>query len=103
MTNVICVSKARGRPRSTRPFGLTKAEIRVLIHAAAGYTTEQTARILVVDPETVKTHRAAAADRLGARGTTNAVALALIYGVFSEIDRQSIAELATTRLRSKAA
>jgi DNA-binding CsgD family transcriptional regulator len=82
---------------------LTQRELRVLLFAAAGHTTKTTAARCGVSPETVRAQRDSCRKKLGATSIANAVALALIRGVFSEHLEQKIAEVAAGRIRREAA
>lgn len=56
---------------------LSPSETRALERAAYGDTTEQIAQEMALSFETVKTYQARARLKLGARNTTNAVAIAI--------------------------
>jgi DNA-binding CsgD family transcriptional regulator len=56
---------------------LPRRQREVLIWAARGKTTLDTAEILGISPRTVEVHRLEAARALGAANVTNAVAIAL--------------------------
>jgi DNA-binding CsgD family transcriptional regulator len=56
-------------------------EIQVLAAAAEGLCAQETARRLFLSQWTVKDYRKRAIERLGARNTTHAVALALRQGL----------------------
>jgi DNA-binding CsgD family transcriptional regulator len=62
---------------------LTHGETRALAYAAAGYTTPQAARLLGLGDETLKTQLKAAREKLGARNTTHAVAIAIRGGAIA--------------------
>jgi DNA-binding CsgD family transcriptional regulator len=53
----------------------------VLIHAAHGLECKESARLAGLSPETIKDHRKAAMDRIGATNITQAVAIAIRTGV----------------------
>ncbi len=66
---------------SARPHGvLTRNEARVLAFSAAGFSRDETARLLRVGSETVKSQRESALRKLRARNTAHAVALAFARG-----------------------
>lgn len=71
---------ARLRPSPRRHGGLSRGEARVLVFSAAGYGRAETARLLQVGAETVKSQRASALRKLGARNTAHAVAIAFARG-----------------------
>lgn len=62
------------------PRGITPQRIRVLTHAARGYTTEQIAHRMGLSGTTINGHFQAAYAALGARDRTHAVVLAIRYG-----------------------
>lgn len=60
---------------SARPYGLlSRNEARVLAFSAAGFSRDETARLLRVGPETVKSQRESVLRKLRARNTAHAVA-----------------------------
>ena len=63
--------------RYTTSEAATPAELKVLQAAAQGYSTRTTAMILGLTMYTIADQRKAAIRRLGARNTTNAVAIAV--------------------------
>lgn len=66
---------------SARPFGvLSRNEARVLAFSAAGFNRDESARLLRVGAETVKTQRQSVLRKLRARNTAHAVALAFAGG-----------------------
>lgn len=72
---------ARPLRPSARPFGvLSRNEARVLAFSAGGYNRDETARLLLVGPETVKSQRTSIQRKLGARNTAHAVAIAFARG-----------------------
>lgn len=70
----------RLRPRDSgeQMEALNAREMEVLLHAAAGRDTGETATLLNLSAETVKTHRKRAIAKLRARNMTHAVALVAI-------------------------
>ena len=60
---------------------LTPALVRVLEGAAAGESAIETAGRLHVSPATVRSQRAVLVQRLGARNTANAIAIAYRFGL----------------------
>lgn len=56
---------------------LTTRQKEVLQHAADGYSSQESAELLGLSPESVKAHRKLLLKKLGARSMTNAVALAV--------------------------
>lgn len=60
---------------------LTDRELAVLEHAADGSTNVEIGRALIVSPETVKTYKRQLFEKLEARNTTHAVAIAFRQGV----------------------
>lgn len=80
------MSKIQGQPISTGcPFfvarKLTGRELEVLNLAALGLTSKGIARRLSIAEVTVKKHRQAACEALGAANITNAVARAIQQGL----------------------
>lgn len=66
---------------AARPHGvLSRSEARVLAFSAAGYSRDETARLLRVGAETVKSQRESVLRKLRARNTAHAVALAFARG-----------------------
>ncbi|MGI5441667.1 helix-turn-helix domain-containing protein [Streptomyces shenzhenensis] len=59
---------------------LTPKQLDILAGAAAGETSEDTSRRLLMPFNTVKTHRQRAVRKLGARGITHAVAIVVAAG-----------------------
>jgi DNA-binding CsgD family transcriptional regulator len=69
---------------SARPHGvLSRGEARVLVFSASGFSRDETAQLLGLGPETVKTQRQSAQRKLGARNTAHAVALAFARGLLT--------------------
>lgn len=68
-------------PANPRGNGCTEAEVRVLQAAAKGWSAPKTATSYGVSLETVKSQRASALKRLGARNITQAVAIAWREGI----------------------
>lgn len=69
---------------STRSYGgLSRGEARVLVFSAAGFSRDETAQLLNVGAETVKSHRRSAQRKLSARNTTHAVAVAFARGLLT--------------------
>jgi DNA-binding CsgD family transcriptional regulator len=62
---------------------LSPGETRVLAYAAAGYSVPQSARLLERSPETLKEQLKNAREKLGARNTTHAVAIAIRRGLIA--------------------
>lgn len=62
------------------PRGITPQRIRVLTHAANGYTAEQIAYRLNLSATTINHHFQAVYAALGARDRTHAVVLAIRHG-----------------------
>lgn len=90
---------SRGLRPSARPFGvLSRGEARVLVFSASGFSRDETARLLNLGPETVKTQRQSVLRKLQARNTTHAVALAFAHGhLTAEILARVIAYVEATR------
>lgn len=66
---------------SARPHGLlSRGEARVLAFSAAGYSRDETARLLQVGAETVKSQRESVLRKLRARNTAHGVAVAFVRG-----------------------
>lgn len=63
-----------------RDCPLTPAQLTVLIAAAAGESTGDTARRLLIPYDTIRSRRQRIATRLAARNTTHAVAIAVAAG-----------------------
>jgi len=76
-------SSGSGRPAGPSPpeVRLTPRERECLVWAARGKTAWETSRILNNSESAVKKHLASAAEKLGARTRTHAVALALVRGI----------------------
>lgn len=68
-------------PRPDAPVQLTNQQLGVLIGLALGDSTEDTARHLCLSAFTVKTHRRLAYRKLGARSGSEAIAIAMSYGL----------------------
>jgi DNA-binding CsgD family transcriptional regulator len=60
---------------------LTPVELQVLRHASNGLRNRETAEAMKRSIETVKTHRKHAIEKLGAKNTANAVAIAVRAGL----------------------
>lgn len=73
-----------GLVRNSGKSGLTPREVEVLRLLADGLSHEEIGRQLEIGPETVRTHARKAADRLGARTRTQAVAKAIRLGLLAE-------------------
>lgn len=65
---------------------LTERELEILRLAAAGRQTEEIAALLVVSPNTVKTHLSHAYQKLGARNRSEAIRVAIHCGCISTSD-----------------
>jgi DNA-binding NarL/FixJ family response regulator len=63
------------------PEELSSREREVLLHAAKGLSSKQVAQELFISDRTVQTHLASIYDKLGAKNKTEAMLLALKYGV----------------------
>lgn len=98
MKTTVMTTQPRRRARR-----LTQRELRVLLFAAAGYTTQATAKRLGVQPETVRTQRDSCRKKLGATSIANAVALALVHNLFSQQREQQVAQIAAVRLDRRGA
>jgi RNA polymerase sigma factor FliA len=72
---------AAARRPAARVDGLSAPELEVLADAAAGATARETAKRLRRSAETVKTHRKAAIEKLGARNMCQAVSNAHKLGI----------------------
>lgn len=72
-----------GLVRPSAPSELTPREVEVLGLIAEGLSHDEIGRRLEIGPETVRTHARKAADRLGARTRTQAVATAIRLGFLS--------------------
>jgi DNA-binding CsgD family transcriptional regulator len=70
-------------PTNVRPM-LSRQETRVLRYLAAGFTTEETAEAIGRGEETVKTHRATLAKKLGARNASHSVKRAYDTGILKQ-------------------
>ena len=73
-----------GLVRNSGKSGLTPREVEVLRLLADGLSHEEIGRQLEIGPETVRTHARKAADRLGARTRTQAVAKAIRLGLLPD-------------------
>ena len=73
-----------GLVRGSTQSGLTPREVEVLCLLADGHSHEEIGRRLEIGPETVRTHARKAADRLGARTRTQAVAKAIRLGLLPD-------------------
>jgi DNA-binding CsgD family transcriptional regulator len=76
------VTDQRGQDRGDRPLALEASslsarELEVLGLAADGYTGREIAGLLALAPSTVQSHLHNTYEKLGARGRTSAVAMAL--------------------------
>ncbi len=60
---------------------LTPREHQMLQHAANGYSSRETARVMWLTPRTVKFHRSNAIRKMDARNITEAVARAIREGL----------------------
>lgn len=67
--------------RAESPVELTNQQIAVLSGLAGGETPTETARRMCISSSTVKTHRKGAYKRLGAKTGSQAIALAMAYGL----------------------
>ena len=65
------------------PFFISARQCEVLRLAAAGLCDSEIARELVLSVHTVRSHLRTIRERLGARNTTHAVAIALVQGCIS--------------------
>jgi DNA-binding NarL/FixJ family response regulator len=74
------IRKLLGEPREGADHLLSKREREVLAMLASGLTLEQIASMLVLSPETVRTHVRNAGRRLGGRTRVHTIALALQNG-----------------------
>jgi DNA-binding NarL/FixJ family response regulator len=72
-----------GLVRGSARSALTPREVEVLRLLADGLSHEEIGRQLEIGPETVRTHARKAADRLGARTRTQAVAKAIRLGLLT--------------------
>ncbi len=63
------------------PEQLSVREREVLLLAAKGYSSKEVAKLLFISERTVQTHLASIYDKLGSRNKTEALLLALKYGV----------------------
>jgi DNA-binding NarL/FixJ family response regulator len=77
----LAVAALRGQTRGATQ--LTARELDVLVLLAEGLSHEEIGRRLGIASETVRTHARKAADRLGARTRTQAVATAIRLGLIS--------------------
>jgi len=75
---------AEAPARNSRPAGLTRRELEVLRLIAAGRTTREIARELVVSEPTVERHITNLYGKIGARGRADATAFAMREGLGSE-------------------
>jgi DNA-binding NarL/FixJ family response regulator len=73
-------------PADERGLGarLTPPELDALRSAACGDTVKDSARLQFKSPETIKSHRGTASLKLGARNITQAVSLAIRYGLLRD-------------------
>jgi DNA-binding CsgD family transcriptional regulator len=62
---------------------LTKREQEVLRHVAAGLTTQESARVLLVSPKTVDNHKQRIFNKLDVQSQAHAVAVAYRIGILS--------------------
>ncbi len=60
---------------------LSGREREVLLYAARGLSSKEIAKDLIISERTVQTHLASIYDKLGARNKTEAMLLALKYGI----------------------
>ena len=67
--------------RDFEPDPLSVREREVLLLAAQGLSSKEVARRLFISERTVQTHLASIYDKLGSRNKTEALLLALKYGV----------------------
>ena len=65
------------------PETLSNREREVLILTSKGLSSKETASRLIISERTVQTHLASIYDKLGARNKTEAMLLALKYGVMT--------------------
>lgn len=73
---------ARSMEESDSAFeSLSAREREVLLYAARGLSSKEIARDLIISERTVQTHLGSIYDKLGARNKTEAMLLALKYGV----------------------
>ncbi|HDQ93201.1 MAG TPA: response regulator transcription factor [Synergistetes bacterium] len=73
---------ARSMEESDSAFeSLSSREREVLLYAARGLSSKEIARDLIISERTVQTHLGSIYDKLGARNKTEAMLLALKYGV----------------------
>ena len=70
-----------GGDREFIPDQLSTREREVLLLAAKGLSSKEVARQLLISERTVQTHLASIYDKLGSRNKTEALLLALKYGV----------------------
>lgn len=67
----------------TAPAGISERQVTVLAHVADGLTYEQIGSRLHIQPDTVKMHLLRLRDRLGARNSSHAVAIAIRTGLIT--------------------
>jgi DNA-binding NarL/FixJ family response regulator len=73
---------ARGMEDGDTAFeALSVREREVLLYAARGLSSKEIAGVLIISERTVQTHLASIYDKLGARNKTEAMLLALKYGI----------------------
>lgn len=70
-----------GDPQGPRRFSLTRRQRMALQYIALGHTERDAGRRMGIAPSTLSWHLAAARDRLDARSTAHAVALAVAAGL----------------------
>ena len=75
------VASVMGRDKEFIPDQLSAREREVLLLAAKGLSSKEVARQLFISERTVQTHLASIYDKLGSRNKTEALLLALKYGV----------------------
>lgn len=68
---------------------LALGEARVLVFSAAGFSCDETAKLLNLDPATVKCRQQIVQRKLSARNTAHAIALAFARGLLTleDLDR----------------
>lgn len=77
----VTVIEGLSRDELARISSLTRREVEVLQHLAAGRQVKAIARLMGITPHTVETHKRRAFGKLGARHEAQAVALAVSGGV----------------------
>jgi hypothetical protein len=75
------LSASRRTRAAAAVAGLTRRQHQVLAHMARGYRNKQIAGFLGIDEKTVKMHRAALLDRLGAASSADAIRTAVEAGL----------------------